>query len=1358
MRLIDMPAPPRKPAPRKRTAASGSLAKPASLLDQSLAVPASNQVVQMPVSGQIPLIERLAQFWLFGIAFIGLWGGLFYIAFTQGETNERYLMLGFGGLATASLMIWAVEYQRRRHGELAVMHDYLLGMGLFFAAAGLFWTIRWAMAFAADPEGLLNWSWLVEESRPFTDEGWVPASSAIYIQGAAAVLLGFASWWYLEVKETGTGVLSWFVASLTPLALLVVGLGTWMEWSNEAVSYELGIAIVVLSILGMWIGLQSNRSLVFSVVAVIASFMPILYELFNDGSGSALSLMVFIIFAQGLLAISPQLKDAQAVIERASLGLVIAVLIAMAWMTGGNLTLHLGPVKFEAGGTLSGAAILWFSLLIGYFGAVNMKRVPWMPVGLAFALFLIPSPSNQFTWAVTLLMLPYLLWKPDSRHWVRQATFCCAAFAFLIVDWMSHAERTSGVQFWGSIEGNLIHIIPLALLSIGEWARRLGRISGNSFRIAMMLVVVSPSMLIEANSLIPWAFSLYLIIVAAEVSRKEVEGLKQRMEASLTIITSMALTTMLAAFGRLEITWKGMPELDGFNLVLALIAIAYFALGKFSKVDELDFGHLHAWTLQSGGRLPVFDPKTGVVTVPKPKVQDPENPDWLTKSWGPLAKASLIGPLILFGISLASVDSAALLDKSWVLLLALPVAVLIWAVLNTKESTAVSRAVAVSILWFLALPLSIKFHENGDFNGSLEMSRFLFDAILLAGPLAVHLILQKRGLTEAEMSRNADSVALIGLLLIGTLDTSGGLVFFTMFAIVAHNIWQHSLTGVAYFAPFTLLYMGTHPGMPGGILNQILGTGALSDLLLSDGHMLDFRVSRILGWFGAALALMMIVRIIQDRRNPPEHDARLSFIWSALVLMASMQAVLIEDAYLLLIMVTIIVVLGWAAGRSEVFIFAPWAYLIALPSAIDASVDGLGAGEIMGYSTLLAGIVTMLFSLMARNGSMFKFSFPVVDTRDGPRNLLFYSTNQDRELIQKYMYGTGLILLFLSFDIYYGISTVLAATWVTYDSYKNGERNLFLFSPLLHVIALVNVERMTDTISVFGQDVTGYGGWILVMWGIAFSTLAWKQWYPEWGWSEDGSDYWEWNDRMGMLGVIYFCIGIWWAGFDFSTLLVALIIILFGGAMVAIDPESAWRRAMGVASSTLGGVVALVGDHDQTLGGIVLIIAGLAAFIQAVMYFQRWGVGMGQISVEEGQVVAEEMDIPPPVKSEKSEESESSISAPKTPSIAESKTEDVEEDEEDSQSPRLIPDVEEVPETEGVLDMSEMSPECSAAVIDLMNGLVDSGQGYKIQLNESMANKIRSALLTTDFSGFIPRVNFDNMGRAILSFEADASA
>ena len=168
---------------------------------------------------------------------MGLWGGLFYIAFTQGETNERFLMLGIGGLATASAFIWVVERQRRSHGSLATMHDYLLGMGLFFGAAGLFWFLRWGMAFAANPDGL-DFSWLVDDARPFADEGWVPGAMGIAVHAAAAVILGIASWWYLKIKETGTGILSWFVAAITPFGLLIVGLGTWIDWSNGGVSYE----------------------------------------------------------------------------------------------------------------------------------------------------------------------------------------------------------------------------------------------------------------------------------------------------------------------------------------------------------------------------------------------------------------------------------------------------------------------------------------------------------------------------------------------------------------------------------------------------------------------------------------------------------------------------------------------------------------------------------------------------------------------------------------------------------------------------------------------------------------------------------------------------------------------------------------------------------------------------------------------------------------------------------------------------------------------------------------------------------------------------------------------------------------
>ena len=1031
--------------------------------------------------------------------------------------------------------------------------------------------------------------------------------------------------------------------------------------------------------------------------------------------------------------------------------------------------MHLGPLKLGPEDWLSGAAVLWLSLLFGYFGAVHMKRVPWMPIGLAFALFLIPHPSNQAAWALTLIMLPYLLWKPDSRKWVRQATFCSAAFAFLVVDWMSHAQHNSGMEFWGTIETNLIHVIPLALLAIGEWARRIERISGNAFRVAMVLVVLSPSMLIEANNTVPWAFSAYLLVVAAEATSKPAEGLQQRKDASMTILTSLGLTTMLAAFGRLELNWSFMPELEGFNLVLVIIAAVYYALGKNSKVEELDIGHFNSWAVKSGAQTPVFNPESGILTVPAVEEEDPENPEWLGKGWGSFARVSLIGPLILFGIALASVNGSALLEEWWIILLAVPVALMIWELNKEEEGPAESRAIAAWALFLMALPLSLQL-SNELFNVDradriLDKSRLLFDLILISGPVAVHLTLQKRGLQDSEKSRNADIASLIGLLALAILDTTGGLVYFTMFAIVAHRTWQHRMSLLAVLAPLTLPLMGTRPAIAGGILKEMIAEGAIFDMLLTEGEMLDFNVSRIVGWFGAAFSLLMLSRIIQDRRNPPEHDdERLPFIWSSFVLIVSLQALMVHSSYLLLILTTLIIILGWLAGRTEVFVFAPWAYVIAFPPALADTFPELNGSEIFSYSLLLSGLMTMLFSMLARNKSLFMYVETVAFTEEmeGSRNLMKHKTSADREYVQRYLYWSGLALFFLSFDVLYGISSVLAAIWVTYDSYKTGSKKIFLITPLFHALALANVER----IATWDLGIHHIGGWVLVIDGIIFSLLSWKQWYPQWEWSEDGVEYWRWNDQMGMLGVVFFSIGVWWSTFDFSALMVALIIIVYGGSMVAIDPESAWRRAMGIASSTVGGFIALV-DPDTTMGGIVMILAGLAAFIQAAMYFQRWGVGMGEITSEGGPeilaapVVDEEEPIEEePIESEAIVESEeSAVEEELTDDEMDDMLDEFEEEleEESIPEPTLTPDEDDTPAGEEVLDMSEMSNECTAQVIDLMNGLVDVKGVGKVKLNDSMATKIRSALLNTDFSGYIPKVDFDQNGRAVLSFAPDSS-
>jgi hypothetical protein len=390
----------------------------------------------------------------------------------------------------------------------------------------------------------------------------------------------------------------------------------------------------------------------------------------------------------------------------------------------------------------------------------------------------------------------------------------------------------------------------------------------------------------------------------------------------------------------------------------------------------------------------------------------------------------------------------------------------------------------------------------------------------------------------------------------------------------------------------------------------------------------------------------------------------------------------------------------------------------------------------------------MGLSFLAREGVLFRYAGEIKPPVDGAMSIIKAETLKEREGLQRYLYWTGLLFLFLSFDIFYGISTIIAALWVTYDSFRRGEKNIFLSTPVLHAFALANAERFFTDLPI-----DYLGGWMLLIDGLLFSYLSWNNWYPEWEWSEDGADYWQFNDRLGIFGVIYFAIGIWWAMFDVSGLLVAVIIISYGGAMVAVDPEASWRRAMGIGSSTVGGFIALVGGEDQTLSGIVMIMAGLAAFVQAAMYFQRWGVGFSEIVETEETEKEKEITI------------KAVIPIPKPVLSAD---DDAEEDEEIKDA-ELIDEIEEydedlsepVAETSSqedpVLDMSEMSDACTARVIDIINGVVDTGKGVKIKLNETMAEKIRQALLNTEFGGYIPMVGFDQLGRAVLSFEKDLS-
>ena len=171
--------------------------------------------------------------------------------------------------------------------------------------------------------------------------------------------------------------------------------------------------MIALASLSMWLSLRANSGIIFSVVAVTSGLLPLLYEYNNEdaGSGGALSLMVFIIAVQGIMAADKRLR--QDLMQATSIFLVGEVIFAMILARSGDYELILGPIRQYELGELSPYLTLqvglWLAVLVAYFPATLMRRIPYMPIGLAGSLFLIEPSASLIPWMVTLAMLPYLL-------------------------------------------------------------------------------------------------------------------------------------------------------------------------------------------------------------------------------------------------------------------------------------------------------------------------------------------------------------------------------------------------------------------------------------------------------------------------------------------------------------------------------------------------------------------------------------------------------------------------------------------------------------------------------------------------------------------------------------------------------------------------------------------------------------------------------------------------------------------------------------------------------------------------------------------------------------------------------------
>ena len=169
-----------------------------------------------------------------------------------------------------------------------------------------------------------GFEWLLEPGIPYADTDWSPSANGIYVQSIACTALVFFEYSYIKRLVGYYHIYSVSIARCRCRA--------WLSWSGDVVSWELGIAIVGFGILSMWLALESNNSLIFSIVAVVAGIIPLIYEILNenapaDGVGGALSLLVFIVIGQIILAADERVR--KDLMQLTSLFLIGEVLLAI---------------------------------------------------------------------------------------------------------------------------------------------------------------------------------------------------------------------------------------------------------------------------------------------------------------------------------------------------------------------------------------------------------------------------------------------------------------------------------------------------------------------------------------------------------------------------------------------------------------------------------------------------------------------------------------------------------------------------------------------------------------------------------------------------------------------------------------------------------------------------------------------------------------------------------------------------------------------------------------------------------------------------------------------------------------------
>ena len=1304
------------------------------------AVSTPSMVISQPgkvrTQGDVDL-EKFAQLIMYVVALIAIWGGIFSIAFDDNATNSNFLLLFIGGLVSAAMAIAWIELQSKRNAyQLMEVQNYMLGLGFFFATVGTLWGARYLMGFAT---GELNLDIFGDSNDYGNGADWQPNANGIYMQVVAVIALLYGEIKLLK-RYKGATTFGWGVAIYGPLALMITGVGPWIEWSNNEVSYELGLAIIILSFVSMEAALRSNKSMHFFVAAIVSGLVPILYELFNTnapagGEGGALSLLIFIIAIQGYYASKQELRSD--LMQKASVLLVGEVLIAMFIARIAELNLIIGPLTAEdlgfLGDHLTLPVMLWIAVLVAYFPAVMQRRVPWMPIGLAFSLLFLPTDSNMIPWIITLAMIPYMLFiNKNARKWVADLTVTMLAVSFFMTDLIARVNEIAYADMFSIPYSH--YLIPIALVVIAEFGFRQKKISSWAHLSIVAGVTLSRAILGAEEWFLPWVFVAYILYIASTSLKMATKSgiFNDRKEATQTVIIALGATLLLAIFGKLNLPETMTPDelLFGFNISLMILGIGSYFLLRIGREIEFDMGMLLNWqTIKKASTT--FDTELNAwieVDNQNDEYLIKFEQNWLSKSWSSLARISVIIPLILMTIAITEVEIEPFAQNPvWVILLAIPVGILVSEILALDKISSFTRSAGVWMLVLMAVPMVIRMQlararttesQVADLGGLIP-SAIVLDLILIAAPFIVNSQINKRGIDDEVLSKNADVAALAGLLVLAMMDSSGGLLLISMFVLATSRAIKHRHNMLLMASPIIFAFIGTTWVKEFGLANTILQEIGF------DVEYGFLTIANISGWI---IAIQMgIVWIMATREMESERETQLpwwgSMAWFAVGLIAAM-----PDAFWLPTIFTIMLT-GSAIYRGKAsFIPAmPIAFFFSLLIGMgnDASFVDFTDGEIFGWSAIATAFFTLSLSAMEMTDWLY-LKCDEVDNEIERWDMFSPSVQAGRDQISDVLRIMGIAAFLFSFDIALGIGPVIAAVWVTYIAIRKGNTNGLLLMPLLHGISIANCLNEAGIASgEFRQLVVGVlmaiEGGVLVYFSTQNDTVY--EW-ETFNWDDD-NDFLDFMDYLGMGGLLSAISGIWYAfeGTDIDSFSWLIITILF--TLVAIqgfskENDARWRRGFGGFGSLVTAFIfanTLDSDIFTALGYVFL---GILGFGYGAMFSQRIG--------DEGEIyVAEE-----PIQS-------GLLQATKEMPIKQ------------ETQPQLV-------EKEIIVHKAPAvtKPIPEAVVVEtpvIHDGLIETGDGFAIRLPGDVVQNILNSINNTPHEGFKPVLGFSPSGQVMLNFE-----